>query len=154
MSIQGFFMKKMTALLMTLLLSVMLTACMTPATQTGDMEIRAGVIQSIIPTEIQSSHHQGVGAILGGLGGAAVGSLFGQGTGRDVMMVAGAIAGGYAGNAEQDKYDQPKAGQQIIVRLNSGVLVSITQLVNPNLMSNMKVYIEGSGTTATVVPQY
>jgi outer membrane lipoprotein SlyB len=154
MLIQGFFMKKMTALLMTLLLSVMLTACMTPATQTGDMEIRAGVIQSIVPTEIQSSHHQGVGAILGGLGGAAIGSLFGQGTGKDVMMVAGAIAGGYAGNAEQEKYDQPKAGQQILVRLNSGVLVSVTQLVNPNLMSNMKVYIEGSGTTATVVPQY
>jgi outer membrane lipoprotein SlyB len=147
-------MKKMTALLMTLLLSVMLTACMTPSTQTGDMEIRSGVIQSIVPTEIQSSHHQGVGAILGGLGGAAIGSLFGQGTGKDVMMVAGAIAGGYVGNAEQEKYDQPKAGQQILVRLNSGVLVSVTQLVNPNLMSNMKVYIEGSGTTATVVPQY
>jgi outer membrane lipoprotein SlyB len=147
-------MKKMTALFMTVLLSVMLTACMTPATQTGDMEIRSGVIQSIVPTEIQSSHHQGVGSILGGLGGAAIGSLFGQGTGKDVMMVAGAIAGGYAGNAEQEKYDQPKAGQQIIVRMTNGVLVSVIQLVNPNLMPNMKVYIEGSGTTATVVPQY
>lgn len=147
-------MKKMISLFTTALLGLMLTACMTPATQVGDMEIRSGVIQQIIPTEIQTSHHQGVGAILGGLGGAAVGSLFGQGTGKDVMMVAGAIAGGYAGNAEQEKYDQPIAGQQILVRLNSGVLVSVTQPVNTNLMSNMKVYIEGSGTDARVVQQY
>lgn len=147
-------MKKMLSFVISFMLAALLTACATPATETGEMEIRSGVIQQIIPTEIQSSHHQGVGAILGGLGGAAVGSLFGQGTGKDVMMVAGAIAGGYAGNAEQEKYDQPIAGQQILVRLNSGVLVSVTQPVNPNLMPNMKVYVEGSGTSARVVQQY
>lgn len=147
-------MKKYTSLFSSMLLSLMLTACATPATQVGDTEIRSGVIQSIVPTEIQTSQHQGVGAILGALGGAALGSLVGQGTGRDVAMVAGAIGGGYLGNTEQKKYDQPLAGQQIMVRMNNGVLVSVTQVVNPNLRTGMKVYIEGTGTEARVVQQF
>jgi outer membrane lipoprotein SlyB len=132
----------------------MLNACATPTTQVGEMDIRSGVIEQIIPTKIESSNHQGVGAILGGIGGAAIGSLMGQGTGKDLMMVAGAIGGAYLGNAEQDKYDQPKPGQQILVRITNGVLVSITQPVNPNLTPKMKVFVEGAGTDARVVPQY
>jgi outer membrane lipoprotein SlyB len=151
--LRGISMNKLSALFSTMLFSIILVACATPATQMGTMEIRSGVIQSIVPAEIQTSHHQGVGAILGALGGAALGSLVGQGTGRDVAMVAGAIGGGYMGNSEQKKYDQPLAGQQIIVRMNNGVLVSVTQVVNPNLMTGMKVYIEGAGTEARVVPQ-
>jgi outer membrane lipoprotein SlyB len=147
-------MKKSLSLLTTSLLGLMLNACATPTTQVGEMDIRSGVIEQIIPTKIESSNHQGVGAILGGIGGAAIGSLMGQGTGKDLMMVAGAIGGAYLGNAEQDKYDQPKPGQQILVRITNGVLVSITQPVNPNLTPKMKVFVEGAGTDARVVPQY
>jgi len=154
-------MKKYTALFASVLLSSMLAACATftptapppPGSQMGSMEIRSGVIQSITPTEIQSNHHQGVGAILGAIGGAAIGSLIGEGTGRDVAMVAGAIGGGYLGNTVQKNYDQPIAGQQIIVRMNNGVLVSVTQTVNSSLVTGMKVYIDGTGTDARVVPQ-
>ncbi len=39
------------------------------------------------------------------------------------------------------------------VRLSSGVLIVITQPVNPNLRSGMPVYVEGSGEQARVVPK-
>jgi outer membrane lipoprotein SlyB len=67
--------------------------------------------------------------------------------------VAGAIAGGLVGNEVQKKHDQPIAGQQIIVRMSNGVLVSVTQPVNPALRQGQRVYIEGSGNSARVVPQ-
>jgi outer membrane lipoprotein SlyB len=69
-------------------------------------------------------------------------------------MVAGALAGAAGGNyAEKKKYDQPVEAQQIIVRVNSGVLVSVTQPINPSLTKGSKVYIQGSGNDARVVSQ-
>ncbi|MNY38218.1 hypothetical protein D3C86_1728280 [compost metagenome] len=121
----------------------------------GETEIRSGKIEQIVPTQMQTNHDSGVGAILGGLAGVGLGSLVGGGTGRDVAMVAGALAGAAGGNyAEKKKYDQPQQAQQIFVRVNSGVLVSVTQPINPALSKGMKVYIEGSGNSARVVPQY
>jgi outer membrane lipoprotein SlyB len=117
------------------------------------MEIRSGKIEQINPTQITSPHHSGLGAIVGGLGGLALGSLIGNGTGRDVAMAAGAIGGALAGNEVQKNYDQPKPGEQIIVRLKNGVLVSITQPVGNVLQIGEAVFVEGSGTDARVVPQ-
>jgi len=90
-----------------------------PALAQGETEVRQGVIEQITETQLQTNHHRGLGAIVGGLGG----------------------------------YDQPTAGQQIIVRVRSGVLVQITQPANPNLRPGQQVYIEGSGEDARVVPR-
>ncbi|WP_347912517.1 glycine zipper 2TM domain-containing protein [Pseudomonas grandcourensis] len=120
----------------------------------GEMEIRSGKIEQITQTQMQTNHDSGVGAILGGIGGLGLGSLIGQGTGRDVAMVAGALAGAAGGNyVEKKKYDQPVDAQQIIVRTHSGVLVQVTQPINPALRKGMNVYVEGSGNEARVVPQ-
>jgi outer membrane lipoprotein SlyB len=120
----------------------------------GEMEIRSGKIEQITQTQMQTNHDSGVGAIMGGIGGLALGSLIGQGTGRDVAMVAGALAGAAGGNyAEKKKYDQPVDAQQIIVRTHSGVLVQVTQPINPALKKGMNVYVEGAGNEARVVPQ-
>jgi outer membrane lipoprotein SlyB len=123
------------------------------AQQSGQMEIRQGVIEQITDVQLKSNHHRGVGAIIGGLGGLGIGSLIGGGTGRDVAMVAGTLGGALVGNDLQKRYDKPVPGQQIIVRVKSGVLVEVTQPVNPNLRSGQRVYIEGSGEGARVVPQ-
>ena len=48
-------------------------------------------------------------------------------------------------------YDKPVQGQQIIVRANNGVLISVTQPVNPNLYKGQRIYVEGSGEAARVV---
>ena len=68
-------------------------------------------------------------------------------------MVLGTIGGAYAGNEIQKKHDQPIAGQQIVVRTGNGVLVSITQPGDSGLRVGDKVYIEGSGDGARVVPR-
>lgn len=150
-------MKSATSWIAVLLVTFSLSACSTVDAGNGgpgEMEIRTGRIEQIALTQMQTNHDSGVGAVLGGVGGAALGSLIGQGTGRDVAMVAGALGGALGGNyAEKKRYDQPKEAQQIIVRMKNGVLVSVTQPVNPSLSNGMAVYIEGSGSEARVVPQ-
>jgi outer membrane lipoprotein SlyB len=117
------------------------------------VEIRTGVIEQITATEVKSTHDQGLGAIVGGIAGAGLGSLIGAGTGRDVAIAAGAIAGALGGNVAQNRYfDKPQPAQQVYVRLQSGVLVAITQPVNPALARGMRVYVEGQGHEARVVP--
>jgi outer membrane lipoprotein SlyB len=133
---------------------LLLTGCATTGgNQAGEMEIRSGVIEQIKDVQIQSNHHRGVGAVVGGLTGLGIGSLIGGGTGRDVAMVLGAVGGAVAGNEVQKKYDAPKPGQQIIVRTTSGVLVSVTQPTVPGLWVGERVYIEGNGESARVRPQ-
>jgi len=135
------------------LLTFVLGVGQASAQQPGAMEIRQGVIEQIMPVQLQSNQHRGVGAIVGGLGGLGIGSLIGGGTGRDVAMVAGTLGGALFGNELQKRYDQPVPGQQIIVRVKSGVLVAVTQPVDPNLSTGQRVYIEGSGEGARVIPQ-
>jgi outer membrane lipoprotein SlyB len=123
------------------------------AREPGEIEIRQGVVEQITATQIQSNHHRGVGAVIGGLGGLGIGSLIGGGTGRDVAMVVGTIGGALLGNETQKRHDQPQSAQQVIVRVKSGVLVAITQPVDARLKVGQRVYIEGSGEGARVVPQ-
>jgi outer membrane lipoprotein SlyB len=134
-----------------ILMALVLAACAAP--QSVPPEIRMGTIEQIAPTTIATNQHQGVGAVLGGIGGGALGSLVGGGTGRDVAMVVGAIGGAMAGNAVAKRYDTPIAGQQIFVRTQSGVLVEVTQPATPGLRVGQKVFIQGQGEGATVVPQ-
>jgi outer membrane lipoprotein SlyB len=146
-------MQRIATLLVALAVILLVSACATPGPTPGAVEIQRGVIEQITATQIPTNHHQGLGAVMGGLAGLGIGSLIGGGTGRDVAMVAGAIGGAVVGNEVQKKHDKPIAGQQIIVRLSSGVLVQITQPVGPSLRVGQRVYIEGSGENARVIPQ-
>ena len=63
-------------------------------------------------------------------------------------------AGGSIAGAEVAKrYDRPQPGQQVIVRTKAGVLVTVTQPINPALRVGQRVYIEGAGEGARVLPQ-
>ena len=121
--------------------------------QTGEREIRSGVIEQITEVQMPTNHHRGLGAVIGGLGGLGIGSLIGSGTGRDVAMVLGTLGGAVMGNNVQKKYDQAEPGQQIVVRVTSGVLVMVTQPVDSRLRPGMPVYIEGNGDGARVIPR-
>ena len=131
----------------------LLAACAAPGDQPGAMEVRQGTIEQITPIQLASSHHTGIGAVIGGVAGLGVGSLIGGGTGRDVAMVVGAIGGTMAGAEVARRYDQPVAGQEIFVRTTSGVLVEVTQPATPGLRVGQRVYIEGQGDGARVIPQ-
>ena len=137
--------------LMLAALALVLSACATQ--QPNVVEIRSGVIEQITATQIASSQHAGVGAVMGGLVGLGLGSLIGGGTGRDVAMVAGTIGGAVAGNELQKKHDQPIPAQQIMVRTSSGVLVAVTQPLGPALFVGQQVYLQGNGEGVRVTPQ-
>lgn len=140
--------------LLALALTVLLSACATtgPGSMAGAVEIRTGVIEQITDVQITSTHHTGVGAVVGGAIGLGVGSLIGGGTGRDVAQVLGTIGGAVAGNEVQKKHDKPLPGQQIIVRMSNSVLVSVTQAPS-NLRVGQKVYVQGNGESARVTAQ-
>jgi outer membrane lipoprotein SlyB len=135
------------------LLALVLVACAAPGPQPGAIEIRPGVIEQLVDTQITSNQRPGVGAVVGGLVGVGIGSLIGGGTGRDVAMVAGAVGGALAGNEIQKKNEQPIPAQQIIVRTSAGALVAVTQPYGPKLFVGQKVYIQGDGESARVTPQ-
>jgi outer membrane lipoprotein SlyB len=151
-------MKRIIASALALIVTATLSACAGNGMGMGGgnpppEEIRAGHIEQITNVQVQHPHELGIGAILGGAGGAAIGSLIGAGTGRDVAIAVGALAGAVGGQYAQNRYEKPQPAQQIVVRLNSGVLVVVTQPPNYNLYKGERVYVEGSGSTAHVVAQ-
>jgi outer membrane lipoprotein SlyB len=79
-----------------------------------------------------------------------LGSFVGQGTGRDIAMVAGAVGGGIVGNTE-NRYIDKRAGQHVTDRLPSGVAIAITQPADPNPRVGDRFRIDGSGQRAHVV---
>lgn len=116
-------------------------------------EIRQGKIEQITEVQMDENTHLGAGAIIGGIAGAGVGSLIGGGTGRDVAIAVGAIGGAVGGNYMQKKNAEKQPGQQIVVRLGNGVLVVVIQPMNRALFVGQRVYVQGSGQDATVLPQ-
>jgi outer membrane lipoprotein SlyB len=118
----------------------------------GAAPIQQGRIEQITQVQLDHPHQLGVGAILGGAAGAGIGSLIGAGTGKDVAIAIGAIAGAVGGQYAQNRYESKQVGQQIVVRLQSGVLVVVTQPPNPALFVGQNVYVTGSGPDARVQP--
>ena len=145
--------RRLLSLLAAVALVLELLVGTTAVAQTGEQEIRSGVIEQITETQMASNHHRGLGAVVGGVAGLGIGSLIGAGTGRDVAMVLGTLGGALTGNEIQKKRDQPEPGQQIIVRVTNGVLVMVTQPVDSRLRPGQPVYIEGSGDGARVIPR-
>ncbi|MDM0036103.1 hypothetical protein QTI33_28475 [Variovorax sp. J22P271] len=133
--------------------ALVLAACAAPGQDASSMVIRQGKIEQITPTTIRSEAHTGVGAVVGGLTGVGLGSLIGGGTGRDVAMVAGAIGGSMAGAQIANNAAGSMPGQEVFVRTDSGVLVEVTQPVMPGLRVGQRVFIQGQGHMARVVPQ-
>jgi outer membrane lipoprotein SlyB len=70
-----------------------------------------------------------------------------------VAIAVGAIAGAVGGQYAQNRFETRQPGQQVIVRLPSGVLIAVTQPVNPALRVGQLVYVEGSGPDARVLPR-
>jgi outer membrane lipoprotein SlyB len=129
----------------------LVSACAAQPEQGGESEVRYGRVTRIEAVSLEGDHHLGLGAIFGAVAGGGLGHQIGGGTGRDVATVAGALGGAYAGNAVQNKYADRQPGQHVIVQLNNGVAVGITQPVDPSLRVDDRVRIDGSGTNARVV---
>ncbi|CAD6527879.1 Outer membrane lipoprotein pcp [Paraburkholderia hiiakae] len=117
-----------------LIASLALSACeaptsgstFTPAQAQQVMVVELGAVEAVRPVTIQPGP-TGIGAITGGaLGGIAAGSNIGRGTGSVAAGIGGAVLGGAAGNAVEQRVTR-RAGLEIVVRLDSGQLMSVVQ---------------------------
>ncbi len=66
------------------------------------------------------------GAIVGGVGGAVIGSTMGSGTGKLLMTGAGAVAGA-VGGAYAEKALKTQTGLEITVELKNGAMLTVVQ---------------------------
>ena len=136
--------------------ATILVACAAPSQpgpSTGSIDVRQGTVEQVTDTQISGSHPAGVGAVIGGLSGFGIGTLLGGGSGRDVARILGAVGGAVAGNEAQKTYDRPLPAQHIVVRMDSGVLVAVTQPLDSRIHVKLPVYVEGYGEAARVTPR-
>lgn len=77
-----------------------------------------GVVESV-RTVTHKGQSSGVGALAGGVLGAAVGNQMGKGNGRTAMTVLGAIGGGFAGH-EIEKQARAETVYAVRVRMDDG----------------------------------
>ena len=90
-----------------------------------EQSVSYGRVESVRPVRIDEDHAP-VGTIAGAAIGGLLGNQIGHGAGRGVATILGAVGGGFAGNAIEHKATEQN-GAEIVVRLDSGRTVAVTQ---------------------------
>jgi outer membrane lipoprotein SlyB len=98
-----------------------------------------GVVQDVKEVEVKGES-SGLGAVVGGVGGALVGNQFGHGTGNTVMTVAGAVGGGLAGN-EIEKRAKTHKRFDVAVRMPDGSMQTVSYAEPPSWRSGDRVRV-------------
>jgi outer membrane lipoprotein SlyB len=110
---------------------------------------RDGTIARLENIQVDNNYKLGVGTAVGAVAGGLLGAGIGDST---TATVAGAVLGGVAGTYAESKMAKQDA-QQITVNMSTGGSVTITQPLDNRLREGMRVRVEGSGTSARVVPR-
>jgi outer membrane lipoprotein SlyB len=110
-----------------------------------------GTVQKVSPVVIGGER-----SILGLYGGGAVGGAgagaVGQGTGRDLAQAGGAVAGAVVGQAVEEAATR-KDGIELIVKLDNGSLVTVTQPATPTFAVGDRVAVaNGPGGGRVIAP--
>lgn len=101
-----------------------------------------GSIESVTPVQRSTKPAGvGIGTVAGGVLGAVVGNQVGQGNGRTVATILGAIGGGFAGNAVE-KNVRTETVYQVGVRMEDGSRRTVEVAQPPSVGS--RVTVEGS----------
>jgi outer membrane lipoprotein SlyB len=98
-----------------------------------------GVVESV-QAVTRKGEASGLGAVAGGVLGAAVGNQMGKGNGRDAMTVIGAVGGGVAGH-EIEKRAKSTTVHVVKVRMDDGSLRTIEQ--SASARTGERVIVEG-----------
>ena len=112
---------------------------------------RNGTITALEIVQVDEDYKFGVGTVVGAVAGGLLGSQIGAGRGATAAAIAGAAAGAAIGTAAQSKMNK-KDAQRVTVRMYTGGQVTIVQPVDSRLRNGMRVFVEGSGDAARVVP--
>lgn len=110
----------------------------------GEQSVRLGTVESVRKVRIQSSEPGILGALGGGVAGAALGSTIGGGNGNAAATVLGALAAGAAGDAAQNALSTQN-GVEITIRLDSGYVIAVTQGADEVFHVGDRVQVLGGG---------
>lgn len=78
-----------------------------------------GVVESVRSLRQQAAPASGLGAAAGAVLGGVLGHQVGGGNGRTLATIAGAVGGGFAGNAVEDNV-KTKTSYEVLVRMEDG----------------------------------
>jgi len=109
-------------------------------------EVQMGVVESVREVNIEGTKSP-VGAAAGAVVGGAAGSTMGGGTGRVITTTVGALLGGVGGAAAEEAVTR-QAGLEITVRLESGRMIAVTQAADEQFNVGERVRVlSGGGVT-------
>ena len=133
-----------------------LAACAAPTFPYGraNQSLRNGTVVGVQPIEVQGEYELGLGAEVGTSAGGLIGNQAGGGTRRDLVTVLATIGGGPAADETPDRYEQAREGQRVVVRLDNGVGIAVTQEAEPDLRVGERVRVEGRGPQARVLRRH
>jgi outer membrane lipoprotein SlyB len=80
------------------------------------------------------------GAVVGGVGGALVGSTMGSGTGK-LLMTAGGVVAGAVGGAYAERAMKTQTGLEITVQMKNGELLTVVQGADVQFSKGEKVLV-------------
>lgn len=118
------------------------------ATQPATVCNHCGVIEGVREVKVKGQG-TGIGAVAGGVLGAAVGNQMGKGDGRKAMTVLGAVGGGLAGH-EIEKQARSETVYEVRVRMDDGSVRTFTRKTAPTPGS--RVTVEGNTFHTTRAP--
>jgi outer membrane lipoprotein SlyB len=109
-------------------------------------EVQMGVVESVRQVNIEGTKSPvgaGAGAVVGGVAGSTVGG----GSGRVITTTVGALLGGLGGAAAEEAVTR-QVGLEITVKLDSGRMIAITQAADEEFRVGERVRVlSGGGTT-------
>ena len=95
-------------------------------------QLEYATVEQVTPVIIEGDKNNPVGVGAGAIVGGLAGSTIGGGKGSSIATVLGAVAGGLAGQALQEEATRVQ-GQEIVLRMDNGKLLSVVQEVENNL---------------------
>ncbi|MEP6970372.1 MAG: glycine zipper 2TM domain-containing protein [Betaproteobacteria bacterium] len=100
-----------------------------------------GVVVSVKKVKVKGQSNY-IGAIAGGVGGAALGNQVGKGNGKAAATILGAVGGAFAGR-EIEKQVKSDTRYDVVVRLDNGSSRTLSYDHDPGLTSGAKVQVVG-----------
>lgn len=113
-----------------------------------EQTVRNGTVESVRPVQIEGTKTP-IGSVAGGAVGGVAGSTVGSGKGSVIAAILGSVAGGVAGAATEEVVTR-RDGLEIMVKLDSGNTIAITQEADENFLPGERVHVLSGGGVSRV----
>ena len=95
--------------------------------------INCGVVKDVRQVYLQRHSSSTASTVLGAVIGGVLGNTVGKGDGRKAATIAGAVAGGVVGNKLGKHSDGEELAWRVVIRLDDGRLMTVTQRKDPRV---------------------